>query len=197
MHVSFRNSVALFALAGAAAASWYFSRPQPAAPEAESGSGDAPRGYYLRDATLLGTDETGRRFFSIHAGEAVQADAETRLELTDVRVEYRDEQDVDWTISAERAVTPDDRSYLDLEQVRLANDADADGADAEAADAARRHMTIETAQLRLDTREYLASTDAAVRIRVGEATIEGVGLRARLREDYVELESQVHGRSPR
>lgn len=192
MHVSFRNSVALVALTGAAAASWYFSRPEPAAPRAESRTGDAPLGYYLRDATLFGTDESGRRFFRIHAGEAVQAGEEAHLELTDVRVEYRDDEAVDWTISAERAVTPDDRSYLDLEQVRLANDADAD-----AADANQRHMIIETSQLRLDADDYLASTEAAVQIRVGDATIEGVGLRARLREGYVELKSQVHGRSPR
>lgn len=191
MHVSFRNTVALLALAAAAAASWYFSRPQDAAPEGRTDTAGPPLGYYLRDATLLGTDESGRLIFRAHAAEAVQARDEAMLELTDVSIEYRDEQAVGWSITAERAVTPDDRSYLDLEQVRLANDAEAD------ADTDPEPMIIETASLRLDPAEYVASTEADVRIRVGDATLEGTGLRARLREDFVELKSKVHGRSPR
>lgn len=183
MHVSFPNLAALLVLAAAASLSWYFGRPAAEAPQTGDGAESAPPGYYLREATLLGTDETGRTLFRIHAAEAVQDRDDDGLSLTDVRVEYRDAQAVDWSISAERAVTPADRSHIDLEDARLEAD-EAPG---------RQRMVIESPQLRLDPAEYLASSDARVSIRVGGAAVAGVGLDARLHEDLITLRSEVHG----
>lgn len=183
VNVSFRNLAVLAALSAAAALSWYFSRPPAQMPESAFTGEGAPPGYYLRDATLLGTDEAGRLLLRIHAAEAVQERDREGLELTGVHVAYRDEEAVNWVIRAERAVTPDDQSYVDMEGVRLEN---------EPGDTGER-MTIEAAHLRLDPEAYFVSTDGAVDIRIGSTTLGGVGLEARLREDVVELKSQVHG----
>lgn len=183
MHVSFRNTVALAAVAAAAGLSWYYSRRPPEPGEPATAAAGPPLSYYLRDATLLGTNESGKYLFRIRAARAVQETDEAGLELTGVEVEYRDAEAVGWSIRAERASTPADHSFIELEHVRLANDAAAEP----------ERMIIETPHLRLDPDEYLASTSAAVRIRVGNATLSGKGLQARLREDYIKLESEVRG----
>lgn len=181
MYVSFRNIAALLSLTAAASLSWYFSRP-PAEPPRVTDGDAPPLGYYLRDATLLGTDESGRLLYRIHAAEAVADRRGDGLAMTDVRVEYVDEQAVDWSISAERAVTPGDRSTVELEQVRLAREG-----------AAGREETVVAPHLRLDPDEYFASTDAPVEVRTGRAVVRGVGLDAWLREDRIDVKSEIHG----
>ncbi len=118
MSVGLRNLAALLLLAAAASLSWYFSR-SPEQPRRAAGNGEPGLlGYYLRDATLLGTDESGRALVRIHTAEAVQEHGQG-LTLTGVRIEYRDEQAVGWTISAELARAPGDLGHVDLERVRL------------------------------------------------------------------------------
>ncbi len=98
-----------------------------------------------------------------------------------MRVEYRDEQAVDWSIRAARAVTGDYRSYLDLEDIRLENEGAAAG----------DRMIIESPHLRLDPERYLAFTDGPVDVRVGNTTLGSIGLEAQLREDVIEFKSDV------
>lgn len=182
MQISFRNAAVLLSLAVAASLSWYFSRPPAETAQAPAGPEGAPLGYYLRDATLLGTDETGRTFFSLHAAETVQDPNEQGLALTDVRIDYRDEESVGWSIEAEHAVAPGNLSYVDLEQARV---------ESTETSPARRTI-ISSEYLRLDPEAYYVSTDAPVRIRVGDMSLDGVGLEARLREDFI-ASKNVHG----
>ena len=54
------NLLALCVLAGVAAATWYWSRPGDDTSPALRSAGEQPPSYYLKDATLLETNEDGR-----------------------------------------------------------------------------------------------------------------------------------------
>jgi LPS export ABC transporter protein LptC len=184
MYLSLRSSIGVLILAAAAIATWLASR-HAVAPRADSGNTRrAPLGYYLRDAVLLGTDAEGKIFYRVHAGLAEQQPDKEGLALSDVRVDYQDTEHVQWKLSAEHASAENDDSSLDLTgHVRLTNEPGGDGPG----------TVIETDALRLEPRRFVALSEAPVRISIGNIVLTATGLKAHLKDDTLELESQVHG----
>lgn len=186
MRIHLRNILILLALATAAGASWYFNRPpEPTATPARSS--DIPRGYFLKDATLFGTDESGSVIYEIRAGRAEEMPDSNELSLERVEVRYTPETDVHWQLSATSGQAPADGTSLLLEgEVELESEP-VEGRDS---------TVIRTQRLELDPNRYLASSTDPVIVSVGDGTLDAVGLRAYLKDDRLELESEIHGNFP-
>ena len=184
MHLNVRNLLYVAFLIGAAGSSWYWSRVGPADSEPGVPRQTLPLGYYLTDAAILGTDEDGRPLYKIWAGRAEERPNEDRLLLTDVRVEYRPVANVPWLLTADSGEASTDQSYIDLSgAVELINEPRDDG----------ERTRIQTQALRFEPETFLARSEDAVSIFLGAERLDAVGIRVYLRDDRLELESNVHG----
>jgi LPS export ABC transporter protein LptC len=184
MPAAVRNALVFLLLSGAAALTWFLSRPELPVARQVVRDTTAPIGYYMKNARLAETDDAGRIYYRIFADQVVQASQQDDLVLTEVRVEYDESEDVHWTVSAGRGVAPYDGAYLDLiDKVRLAT----------APEAGMEQTVIRTDRLRLDVEQYLASSADPVSISRGNAKLNATGLRVDLKEDRIELQHDVTG----
>lgn len=144
----------------------------------------APVGYFARGARIVGTDEQGRPTYRIFAERLDEVPGEDRLKLTGVNVHYEPPEEAAWSLSAGTAVYARDGSQLDFAggvEIRSAPTGDQDP------------VTITTEQLVLSPDTSSAESDSTVEIRVGELQLRGIGLRADLKGDTLQLESVEHG----
>ena len=185
MHLNAHNSAVYIVLGAAALLTWLASRPDADVQDAAGPPAEAPPGYYLEDVVLLGTDEAGAVLYRIVAGRVEEAGNERRLELSDVRVQYHENEDVAWLIEAERAAAPNDHSYLELRgNIRVTNSGRAPSG----------QVVVEADELLLEPERYAASTDSPVTVSFEGNRLEAIGLAADFRDDRLELRSGVHGR---
>jgi lipopolysaccharide export system protein LptC len=184
MYLNVRNTLAALALLAIAAGSWYWSRPPAPLPEQRAGERSVPTGYYLSGARLLGTDDTGHLVYSVYAEHVEELSGQQRLVLTQVRVEYRPTEGIAWVVRAASATTPKDGEFLDLEGAVELRSESADGTG---------EITIETDRLRLEPNRFIARSEQPVRISIGEGLLGAGGMTAYLKDDRLELESNVHG----
>ena len=184
MQPNFRNLFITAFLTAAAGLSWYWSRAGTAESQPGAAREALPLGYYLIDAEILGSDETGRLLYEIWAGRAEERPDEERLLLSDVRIEYRPVENVPWLLTADSGEAPTDQSYIDLSgAVELANAPSDQG----------ERTLIKTQKLRFEPEAFVASTESAVSLFLGAGRLDAVGIKVYLRDDRLELESTVHG----
>ena len=184
MWVDLRSGVAIVLLVAAAIATWYWSRPAvPTAPGRPTDEAP-PLGYYLRGAKMLGTDAEGRASYRILADRLQELPEEALLQLDGVRVEYSPADEIPWLISADRASTPKDGTHLDLEGNVELHSQPTDGS---------KPISISTARLRFVPGDSTAVSEEPVQLTIGGWQVDAVGLHANLKDDQVELESEVHG----
>lgn len=184
MYFDVRNVVISALLLAAVAATWYFGRAGTAPADATEVPLAPPLGYYLKDAALIGTNAEGRITYRIEA-ESVSEDGDrAALELDTVRVQYHDNENVSWHVSADRASAAQDRAFLELSgSVRLTS----------ATEPGAATTVVETQRLRLEPDRYLATTSEEVAVSIGDQRLEATGMKAYLKDDRLELESKVHG----
>lgn len=169
----------------AAATTWLATwQGQESSAAVASGAESGPLGYYARGARLSRTDDEGRFVTHVFAERLDELPGEERLQLTGVSVEYRPADDTAWSLSAATAKYARDGSQLDLLGGVALRNAPTDGS---------RPVTILTSRLLFSPDTSTAESNEAVEIRVGDWQLQGVGLRAHLKEDTLQLESQVHG----
>ncbi len=184
MHLNARNSAVYIVLCGAALATWLASRPDAAEQRPSVPPADTPPGYYFEDVALLGTDDAGAVVYHIVAARVEETGSERELQLSDVRVQYRDSEDVAWLVEAAHATAPVDHSWLDLSgNIRVTS----------AAEEPSGQIVIEADQLLLEPERYTVTTDSPVTLSFEGNRLEARGLSADLRDDRLEL-SSVHGR---
>jgi len=187
MHLNARNVILLGVLSGVALYTWLEGRPSTTVSLPQPPVAPTPSGYYLRNATLLGTDEEGRVSYRVFAAGLEQASLDAALILERVRVEYDPQTGIRWHLTAEQGFAPSDQSYLDLlHGVRLVNEPES----------GRDPVTIETESLRLEPESYIASTEGEVWMRRGKADFRAQGIRADLKQDHLEFQSNVSARFP-
>lgn len=184
VYKSLRNGVAFILLAAAAVGTWYWSRVPEPRDVAGFEAGAHPAGYYLRDAVLLGTDNEGRVLYRIDAELAEELPQGEGLMLNGVEVKYQPSEEVPWRVRAARAKASSGQSYLQLE-----GDVELERQTAEG-----ERTLVQTESLRLEPEQYVATASGQVRFSVNGSTLEAVGLKAFLKDDRLELESEVHGR---
>lgn len=184
MHVNLRNATIFVLLSGAAIATWLGGRPPATDTARRASPGEVPLGYYLENATFLGTDDDGRVRYRVFAAQFNQAAHGDAMEFERLRVEYAPQSGIRWSVTAERGSAPSDRSYLDLEQgVRLTNNPEAGDP-----------VTIETDAMRLHPETSVVSSDGMVTMRWGNGYLESMGLKADLEKDFLEFISNVSAR---
>jgi LPS export ABC transporter protein LptC len=182
-----RSSLGLALLVFVAAATWYLRSPSaPAAGAAPRDTG--PLGYYLRGARLLGSDDSGHITYTVSADTAEELPLEGALELRGVAIEYAPENDVAWGVSAARATAPKAGDHLDLTGSVELRSKPSDGT---------APIVIVTDRLRFTPDQFTAESADPVELRLGDRVLSAVGFKAHLKDDSVELESEVHGRFAR
>lgn len=182
--MSVRNIIVFVLLIAAALASWYLARSNRAADADALPYDPVHRGYYLKSARILGTDEDGSLLYEIEAAHAEQ-EAKDRIEFTEVRIRYSPDADVPWIVHADEATLREGNPNITLRgHVRAVRTSSTDGEDTE----------IRTQYLELDPKRYLAETDERVQIRVGARSLTATGMLASLNDNKVELKSNVRGK---
>lgn len=179
-----RLIIALVLLSIAALASWYLARDRsgdvatPAAPETQY------RGYYLEDARILGTGEDGSLLYEIRA-EFAEQQPDQRIRFSSVVIDYTPSSDVPWLIRADTALlsAADNRVLLEG-HVLARSDEGVSGEETE----------LRTNSLVFDPERHVAETDDRIQIRIGERNLAGTGMLAFLKENRVEIRSNVSGR---
>jgi LPS export ABC transporter protein LptC len=170
-------------LTAAALASWYLARSNRAVDTDETPYEPAHRGYYLKNARILGTRDDGSLLYEIEAAHAEQQ-AKDRIEFTEVRVRYSPDANVPWVVHADTATLREGEPRIALRgQVRAVGKS-GDNQDAE----------IRTQYLELDPERYVAETDERVQIRLGARSLTATGMLASLNDNTVELKSNVRGK---
>jgi LPS export ABC transporter protein LptC len=179
------RSVTLYVLLALTAfGSWYLARQQPADDRSRMPRDPLHRGFYLKDARILGTAPTGELLYEIEAEHAEQVDDES-IDFTNVRLDYSPAADVPWTVVANNAtIRGDARRVLLSGDVRAVSPASERQPETE----------IRTEYLELDPDNFVAETDERVQIRIGERSLTATGMLASLNEDRLELKSNVSGK---
>lgn len=179
------REITLFVLLTAAAlGSWYLARSNRPVDIEEAPADTVHRGYYLKSARILGTDEDGSLLYEIEAAHAEQA-ARDRVEFTDVRVRYSPDANVPWIVHADEATIREGSPRIALRgHVRAVGTRGDDDQDTE----------IRTQYLELDPERYVAETDERVQIRIGARSLTATGMLASLNDNTVELKSNVRGK---
>ncbi|HEX6996698.1 MAG TPA: LPS export ABC transporter periplasmic protein LptC [Gammaproteobacteria bacterium] len=183
MYRTVRNLLGGLLLIAIAAGSWWLGRPAPPPEPRAAAAGPPARGYYMEDADITGTDETGAVVYRISAARVEELPGKGQLALTDVRVEYQPAAGVPWRLAAAEGVVPKDRSVLELTGgVRLES----------VPEEGKRQVAVELEHLTVDADTFVARSDDAVRIAIDGQRLRARGLVAHLKDDRLRLESDIH-----
>ena len=179
------RSMVVFALLFVAAlASWYVARVNGSADDVQAGVDPTHRGFYLKNARILGTGPNGDLLYEIRA-EHAEEQLDGRIEFTDVRFDYSPETDVLWTVDADSATILPSQPRVQLRgHVRATSAQGFSDSDTE----------IRTQYLELDPERYIAETDERVQIRIGARSLTATGMLASLDDNRLELKSNVSGK---
>ena len=178
------RNIALFViLAAGAIASWYLAQQFPGEDDANVVNA-VHRGYYLKSARILGTGPDGGLLYEIQAEHAEQQGDE-RIAFTDVLINYSPQSDVPWVVNADTATIQQDGQRVLLRgHVTAVSSEGFSGDDTE----------IRTQYLELDPDNYVAETDQRVQIRIGARSLTATGMLASLKDNRLQLKSNVSGK---
>jgi len=179
-----RSMIVFALLIVAALGSWYLSRVNGEADDERLAIDPVHRGFYLKNARILGTGPDGDLLYEIRA-EHAEEQLDGRIEFTDVRLDYSPETEVPWTVDADSATILPSQQRVQLRgHVRAVSTKGFSGSDTE----------IRTQYLELDPERYLAETDERVQIRIGARSLTATGMLASLDDNRLELKSNVSGK---
>ncbi len=182
MNARLRFPLFLTILVAAVLASWYLTQSQPQPPD-ELSDTQSDESYYMRDATLLGIGDNGVPSYRVHAAHIRHIATDDSIELTNIRVRFEADPDAPWTLNAPRGQIPKEREYIDLIGEVTASREPDDGDE----------LVIVTSDVRVLLEERIATTEALVTMNMGQHAVTARGMRAYLKQDRVELQSDVNG----
>lgn len=182
--MSTRSILVLIMLAAGAVASWYLVTSGRIDNSDELQLEPAHRGYYLETARILGTGPDGSLLYEILAEHAEQQD-NNRIEFTGVVINYSPNSEVPWIVNADTAtIDQDGRRVMLSGHVTAISSEGFSGNDTE----------IRTQFLELDPENYVAETNERVQIRIGARSLTATGMLASLKENRLQLLSNVSGK---
>lgn len=141
-------------------------------------------GYYLRDATVTEYGVDGKVRLEVAVRSATEDPARKVVDLEAVAVNYFPDGDRKWRLTAQRGQMAEGSEVVELE-----GDVTMTGAQRSLPDSA----VVRTERLTLDTSAQLARTDQPVTLGFGPYTLAARGLRADLKAETLQLESEVNG----
>jgi LPS export ABC transporter protein LptC len=179
-----RSIIFLGILTIAALGSWYLARSNQSTEDEKLPDTPLHRGYYLKQARILGTGEDGSLLYEIDSEFAEQQEND-QIEFTDVRIRYSPGSDVAWTINADHATLSEGSPRILLRgHVRAINNAAS----------AEKDIEIRTQYLELNPELFVAETEERVQLRIGTRSLTATGMLASLHDDKIELKSNVSGK---
>ena len=182
--ISSRNIVLLIVLGAAAIGSWYLARDDRAGETSKVPYENVHRGYYLKSARILGTAENGVLLYAIEADLAEQR-ADQSIDFTDVSIRYSPDSNIPWTVNADSATLSEGSPRIVLRgHVRATSSGSVDEDETE----------IRTQYLELDPERFVAETEQRVQIRIGARSLTATGMLASLRDNKIELKSNIRGK---
>jgi lipopolysaccharide export system protein LptC len=146
------------------------------------------QGYYVREGTLTGTGADGRILYRITTQAARQNLDDGTISMQEVAVNYAPADEIPWDMRATRGQIPQDSNIIQLSGNVLVTSMT--GA---AANHGQAPLTIRTDYLELDPDTYIATTNRHVVIERSRDTLHARGMRAYLKQDRLQLESEVRG----
>jgi lipopolysaccharide export system protein LptC len=141
-------------------------------------------GYYVESAELTGTADDGSVLYRVQTDQATEQLDDGSVTLDGVRIVYTAGESVPWTLRANRGRIPPGGNMLELLDEVVAVTQEGSG----------ERATIRTDYLRLEPDEYVAYTDRKVTIDYSGSRLFAVGMRAYLKEDRLQLLSNVNGK---
>ncbi len=179
-----RNLLITLGLAAFVAINWWLLKPGERTPVDEPATGDQPIGWYVRGATIIGAGETGEPVYRLTARLIEQNPVDDSANLTQVRVQYTAGTDPAWQLTAREGWIASDGQTIRLTGNVVLRDEPAEGV-------IPTVVRTETLEMLID--DDVARTDEAVRIERGRNTLTALGMTAFLRDDRVQLQSDVSG----
>jgi len=173
--------LALLAFAAAASIMLVLRNSDDASEQAPTARLDI--GYYMTDAELIVTGEDGQTRYRVRTNKAVQNPDTESKSLDQVFVEYDPLSEVPWELRADSGHIPPERNTIELQGDVVAQTRDDEDAP----------ITIRTDFLELDTDTYIARTDNKVAIDYTQNRVFATGMRAFLKEDRLQLLTDVNG----
>ena len=166
-------------------ASIFLSRQQGATSAATTVQANGwNEGYSAQNARLVETGTDGLPLYTLNATTIRQLPNEDQVQLTQVRMSFRDANGNPWNATADSG---------ELEQaadrVHLAGNVHISGTMGNTSGDAQ----IFTATLSVDLRTNIVSTKDPVQMLWSGKQLSSTGLVSNLKDDHVELESAVHG----
>ncbi|MCL4780080.1 MAG: LPS export ABC transporter periplasmic protein LptC [Gammaproteobacteria bacterium] len=148
----------------------------------------AEQGYYVREGTLTGTGPDGRMLYHITTKAARQNLDDGTIALEEVAVHYMPAARIPWDMRASSGQIPRDSNIIQLSgDVLVTSTASATANDRQVP------LTIRTDYLELDPDTYIATTNRHVAIERSRDTLHARGMRVYLKQDRLQLESEVRG----
>lgn len=182
--ITARNTIGVTLLLSAAVGTWYLANSLQRQPLPATPAGSLQTGYYLKSARILGTGATGKLLYEIEA-EYAEQQADDEIAFDNVRIRYSPESTVPWTLSADKAWIAGNQERLTLAGHVLAISSEGFAGEV---------TEIRTERLELEPANYKAETDERVQIRIGERSLTATGMLALLRENRLELKSNISGK---
>ena len=146
------------------------------------------QGYYVREGTLTGTGADGRILYRITTQAARQNLDDGTISMQEVAVNYAPADEIPWDMRAPRGQIPRDSNIIQLSgNVLVTSMATA------ATNRGQSPLTIRTDYLELDPDTYIATTNRHVAIERSRDTLHARGMRVYLKQDRLQLESEVRG----
>lgn len=179
-----RSTLLIVILTIIALATWALARQGQVDDTPDTTTDSTHRGYYLKAARLLGTGPDGALLYEIQADHAEQQD-DNRIAFTDVHIDYLPSSDVPWTVDADTALIDPGQPIVQLSGHVVATSSEGFSGD---------DTEIRTQYLELDPERYVAETEERVQIRIGTRSLTATGMLASLKEQRVQLKSNVSGK---
>jgi len=159
---------------------------EPAVPAPTAVSAQRP-GYSARNAVLIETGADGLPMYTLRAADIHEQPARVAL-LEQVEMQFRDPTGQLWQARANEARVIDQGVQVDLS---------GDVAVTGLLPGTPEPVRISTDRLSVDTHSQVITTHDEVTVNWGGQQLRARGLVARLREQHIRLDSQVHGRYAR
>lgn len=140
-------------------------------------------GYYMQQAELVRTGENGLALYQVRTNRAKQILENGIIELDGVEVSYDPLTEVPWDLNADKGHILPDGNIIQLTGDVVAR----------TRGEIRTPTRIRTEYLELNTDTYIASTDKDVAIDYTNNKIFATGLTAYLKEERLQLISNVNG----
>lgn len=145
---------------------------------------NAEPGYVAIHGDLIETGDNGHPLYRLDADRIEQPAPQGTIYLTQPTLDYQPAPGNHWTVTAMQGELPQDAHAADL-----SGSVHAEGRPPGSDDL----MRIDTDVLHLDMPRQLATTTAWVRVSWKGSTLRGHGLRAELKDNHLQLYSDVHG----